>query len=358
MHDCLIVGAGVIGMSLARELAGHGLSVHVIDRAAVGKEASWAGAGILPPANPATSIHSLQKLRALSHVLHPRWAATLREETGIDTGYRKCGGICLARSAGEAASLRALKGLYDEEDIAFEQLNSEELLELEPVFRPLVHAGKITAAFQIPDESQLRNPDHLRALLASCNARGVKVTADVAAKSFEVTAGRMVAVHTDSKPIFAESVCIASGAWTHAILQQLRVPNGIMPVRGQMVMYRCDKQPFSRIINEGPRYLVPRDDGRVLVGSTEEEVGFDKSTTEDGLDELMTLAESLIPELVRERVERTWAGLRPGSFDGFPYLGKIPGLDNAFVAAGHFRSGLQMSPATAIVMSQLIRGET
>ena len=131
-----------------------------------------------------------------------------------------------------------------------------------------------------------------------------------------------------------------------------------MPVRGQMVLYKCEQQPFHRVINEGSRYLVPRSDGRVLVGSTEEEVGFDKSTTDSALRELMTLARELVPQLTPDKVERTWAGLRPGSYDGMPYLGSVPGLDNVFVAAGHFRSGLFLSTGTAVVMGQLIRGVT
>ena len=124
-----------------------------------------------------------------------------------------------------------------------------------------------------------------------------------------------------------------------------------------MVLFRCSTPPVRRIINVGSRYLVPRDDGRVLAGSTEEEAGFDKRTTEQGISELIAFARGLIPRLADADVERTWAGLRPGSFDGLPYLGRLPGLSNAFVAAGHFRSGLFLSPATAVVMAQLLCGE-
>jgi glycine oxidase len=112
------------------------------------------------------------------------------------------------------------------------------------------------------------------------------------------------------------------------------------------------------VLNEGSRYLVARDDGHVLVGSTEEEAGFDKSTTSTAIEELTRLACDLVPELRRFAVEQTWAGLRPGTYDGFPYLGAVPGLENAFVAAGHFRSGLHLSTGTAVVMGQLMRGET
>ena len=124
-----------------------------------------------------------------------------------------------------------------------------------------------------------------------------------------------------------------------------------------MVLFRCDQPPITRIVNEGSRYLVPREDGRVLAGSTEEEVGFDKRTTEEAIADLVGFARGLVPALRDAKIEQTWAGLRPASFDGLPYLGPLPGLKNAFIAAGHFRSGLFLSTATAVVMSQLMRGE-
>ena len=357
MPDCVIVGGGVIGLSLAFELAGRGASVRVFDRGQPGREASWAGAGILPPANTATATHPYDRLRALSHQLHPQWAATLREESGVDTGYRECGGLYLARSAGEAASLRALAEMLGDLQIAIEPVPIASLAGLEPALAPLAESGGLQAAYSLPDEAQLRNPDHLHALLVAAERRGVVVEGGAAVSEFEIAGGRVLAAATTAGRREADAFCIASGAWTHALLKQLDVPTGILPVRGQMAMFRCPRKPFERVLNEGPRYLVPRDDGRVLVGSTEEEAGFDKSTTDEAIGELVGLACELVPQLADAPVEKTWAGLRPGSFDGFPYLGRLPGLDNAFAAAGHFRSGLQMSTGTAVVMAQLMLGE-
>jgi glycine oxidase len=124
-----------------------------------------------------------------------------------------------------------------------------------------------------------------------------------------------------------------------------------------MVLLACEKPPLVHIIMDGIRYMVPRDDGRVLVGSTEEDAGFDKRPTGEGIEGLMRFALELVPSLRSAAFERCWAGLRPGTADRLPYLGAIPSLDNGFVAAGHFRSGLQLSPATAVVMAQMIRGE-
>jgi glycine oxidase len=357
MYDCLIVGGGVIGLSLAYELARHKLRVRVIDRGTPGKEASWAGAGILPLAGRYAGMHPWDELRALSHELHPQWAETLRAETGIDTGYRRCGGIYVARSAGEAASLYGLYGLLQQQHVAIERLSPQQLAAAEPALSHLVRSGKLKAAYLLPDEAQLRNPDHLQALLAACIQRGVEVTADVQAEGFDVEGGKLLRVRTNIGDLAADRFCITSGAWTRMLLEQLGIDNGILPIRGQMVLFAATRQLFTHVLNEGPRYLVPRDDGRILVGSTEEEVGFDKSTTDKALAELANLARQLVPELEHAPIERTWAGLRPGSFDGFPYLGVIPGLPNAFVAAGHFRSGLHLSPGTAVVIGRLIRGE-
>ncbi|MEX0820114.1 MAG: glycine oxidase ThiO [Pirellulaceae bacterium] len=354
--DCLIVGGGIIGLSLAFELSNHGLSVELIDRGPIGREASWAGAGILPPANLATAIDPLDRLRALSHKLHREWAARLRDETGIDNGYRECGGLYLARSIGEAAALHAFAAMLGELEIEIERLSAHEVVELEPALHEIA-SHQLQAAYSLPGEAQLRNPDHLRALQAACEQRGVRIRSDCEATGFDCSNGRLTAVQTSSGPRHADRYCIASGAWTQRLLKQLDITTGILPIRGQMVLFKCDSPPFRRVLNEGPRYLVPRDDGRVLVGSTEEEAGFDKHTTEEGLGELVALARQLVPALRDAPIEKSWAGLRPASFDGLPYLGRVPGLENAYVAAGHYRSGLHMSPGTAVVLRQLMLGD-
>lgn len=168
---------------------------------------------------------------------------------------------------------------------------------------------------------------------------------------------RLEAMRIGSHGCTAGHFCIASGAWTSTILQQLGIHIELTPVRGQIVLFSRPALPLHRILNEGPNYLVPRNDGRVLVGSTVEEVGFDDETTEEGITELVDFAHDVIPELNHDAVERTWAGLRPKSGDGFPYLGAIPKIDNVSVVSGHYRNGILLAPGTARLMAQLIRGE-
>ena len=356
MHDCLILGGGVVGLSIAYELATHGLQVQVIDQSQMGQEASWAGAGILPPANLQTAVDPIDRLRGLSHPLHAQWSKQLEQETGIDNGYQACGGIYLARQQGEAAALDAFANWLQKDKIDVLPLSTQDLIEREPALTETASSGAIRAAYLVPAESQCRNPDHLQALITACRKRGVLLRDRVKAHGFRVRKQQIQSVTTSAGELQAESYCITSGAWSGQLLKQLNISNGVFPVRGQMVLYCCPQQPLQHIINEGSRYLVPRRDGRLLVGSSEEEVGFDKSTTTQVLDELTKLAESLVPQLGSAAIERTWAGLRPGTFDGFPYLGPVPGLERAFVATGHFRSGLHLSTGTAVTVGQLIRG--
>jgi glycine oxidase len=183
------------------------------------------------------------------------------------------------------------------------------------------------------------------------------MTPGAAAEDFEIQAGRVRAVRTSRGSLSADQFCLTAGSWTAALARRLDVSLAIRPIRGQMVLLSAAGPTLAHIVNEGSRYLVPRGDGRVLAGSTEEDVGFDRSTTAGGVSGLLDFALGLVPALAEAKVERSWAGLRPATADDRPYLGRVPTIDNAFVAAGHFRSGLQLSTATAVVMSQLMRGE-
>jgi glycine oxidase len=150
---------------------------------------------------------------------------------------------------------------------------------------------------------------------------------------------------------------IAAGAWADRLLGPLGLRTGVHPVRGQIVLFRSPTPLLSRVLCVEKRYLVPREDGRILAGSTEEpEAGFEKRTTEAGVAGLVSFATGVLPALASAPIEKSWAGLRPGSPDGMPFLGRVPGWDNAFVAAGHHRAGIQLSPATGRLMANLIQG--
>lgn len=349
--DFIVIGGGVIGLSIAYELAGQGVDVSVFDQGAMGQESSWAGAGMLPPARAFPGAPPDVRLRAASHDLWPIWSAGLREETGLDNGFRKCGAIELAIDEASAAQLSALVKSWRESGISAERLTRERAAELEPALTP-----DFVDAYSVPDFAQVRNPRHLKVLMAACLKRGVKLHPGVPAFGWERAGERIVALQTVKGRFAAGQFVVAAGAWSATLLSALGCHLPLEPVRGQIVLLSTKPSTIERVIEVDKRYLVPRGDGRVLVGSTEERVGFLKQNTSQAVAELIEFGCRLVPSLAQATVERFWAGLRPGSPDGLPFLGPVPGYDNAFVAAGHFREGLHLAPATAMLLGQLMLG--
>lgn len=344
--DVLILGGGVIGLTTAYCLAREGARVAVIDKGDFGQEASWAGAGILPPANPAFARSPFEQLHAQSAGLLPQLSAELRERTQIDNGYFRCGSLGLGWE-NESAVAQELSAL----GIEFQFLTDKDLHQLEPAVSP-----RIKQAVFLPQTAQLRNPRHLKALRVGCQLLGVVLAPGCPVHGFERRGDRIGAVLTGTGPRMADKYLLATGAWTDGLLQQLGIHAGIRPIRGQIALLQTGGPLFRRIIEHGKRYLVPRPDGRVLVGSTEEDAGFDKHTTAGAIAGLLEFARSLVPSLESAHLERCWAGLRPGSSSGSPLLGAVPGIENLFVAAGHFRSGLQLSAISGKVMAELLLG--
>lgn len=349
--DCLILGGGVVGLSIAWRLAQRGQKVTLIDQGPLASEASWAGAGILPPADFAAAIHPYDILKAISFAEHPQWSEELRELTGIDNEYTISGGLYLARQPGEAAALAAWSHTMADEGVVATRLAPSEVATDEPA---LAHLEGIRTAYLLPGEAQIRNPRHLQALVAACKKLGVTLLPHTTAEEFTVHQDKITAVVTTHGNFTAKNYCICTGAWSSLVLQKLKLEMGVVPIRGQMLLYKTEKPLCQRIINEGPRYVVPRRDGHLLIGSTEEEAGFDKSNTPAGLEDLTTFAHSLFPALQEATLVKSWSGLRPASFDSMPYIGALAPLQNAFVAAGHYRSGLYLSPGTALAMSSLL----
>lgn len=352
--DVLVIGGGVIGLTTAYYAAKAGLRIVVLDRQEPGRESSWAGAGIISPGNPARARTPLGRLKAVSAAMFPELSTELRELTGIDNGYMRCGGleIQLSEDAWErrriAAVLRQERG---EGLTQWEVLDRVALHALEPNL-----ADDLPGAIHFPGMAQVRNPWHLRALLAACERLGVGIQPHSEVRQWHRLEDRILAVTTDRERFEAGAFVIASGAWSEALLQLLGWQVGIHPVRGQIVLLNAGRPLFTRILQIGSDYLVPRGDGRVLVGSTEERVGFDKSTTEEALERLRQMAYRLVPALRQAEVERYWAGLRPGNPDGKPVLGRVPGYHNLFVGAGHFRSGIHLSPVTGRILSAMLQG--
>lgn len=350
----VIVGGGVMGLSVAWRLAAEGVNATLLERREeVGREASWAGAGIIAANVERLRTNPGVDLRSWSAVLYPEWSAALREETGVDNGYRRCGGVDVAWTAAEDNDLRTSAGRWRSERIVFERLDPRDFRKVEPALGP-----GLFSAYYLPDRAQVRNPRHLDALRAAAVKRGVRIESGREVTGFDRLGARVVAVRTTGGTVPCEQVVITAGSWSGGLVGGLGVHAPTPPLKGQIVLLRVregDPAP-RRVIEHGKLYLVPRDDGWVLIGATEEHAGFDTLPNGVGFDALRAEAYALCPSLAEAEVERTWAGLRPGSVDTRPYIGRLPGLDNAVVAAGHKRAGLQLSPATAEAVVDLVLG--
>ncbi|MHC4879210.1 MAG: glycine oxidase ThiO [Planctomycetota bacterium] len=349
MSAVVIVGGGAIGLSIAWEVARRGADVTVLEQGRVGREASWAGAGFFPPGHLAGAKTPHDQLRAFSHSLWSDWTARLVEQTGVDNGYRVCGGITISFDQ----PLDSLVDEWQDEGVSVERLAPGAARELEPAL-----SDQIVDAFYLPQLAQARNPRHLKAVRAACEAAGVRFQEGCPVTGWERTGETFTAARTTAGDIHGDQFVIAAGAWSSMLLADAGCPVTIEPVRGQIALLQLPRPIFRRVIEDGPRYLVPRPDGRVLIGSTEERVGFVKQNTVAGVTGLLEFATSLVPELASADVERCWSGLRPCPTRELPLIGRLPDSETTFVATGHFRSGLQMSPGTAVLVSELLTGET
>ncbi len=358
----LIVGGGVVGLSLAWELSRRGLSVTVLDRAEVGKATSWAAAGILPPANFDTATDPIDKLRGMSHRLFTQWVDELERITSIDIGLRRCGGWYLADTRGERASMIGMCGYWKDLNIDCESVPVDEVARREPaianwITRVADDGIHSAAAWWVPDEHQIRTPRYLKALVAACKLAGVTLIENACVDGLRSSA-TSAAVMCGSQLHEADAVIVCGGSWTGQVAEVLQLGKSIVPIRGQIMMLKTDEPLLRSVVNVGHRYVMCRDDGSTLVGSCEEEVGFHLGTDEVTLGSLREFAISLVPDLAKAQRVHQWSGLRPLTFDGFPMIGRVPDATNIYVAAGHFRSGVHLSPGTAVVMADLITGGT
>lgn len=345
-EDVLIVGAGVIGLNTAYELAKTKVKVSLVDQFLPYRKASWAGAGIIPPGSPDLAANPADWLRAKSADIFPILSAELLQLTTINNGYSKCGGLELTSNYEETTE-RA----WTRENIRFERIKNPDLKS----FNPHLNPGDSKAIY-FPEMAQIRNPRHLKALLEACKHLGVRIYNDCKITGMVKKDGRVLGLESETGIFSADQFIITAGPWSGEFLKQEKIDMQVFPIRGQMLLLHTPL-PLKEIILKDKHYIVPRGEGLVLVGSTEEEVGFNAGTTLEGKNHLLKIACDLIPELESAKIVDHWSGLRPGCSKNSPLIGKSPHSDNLYFATGHFRQGLQSSPATALLIKSIIMKE-
>ncbi len=346
--EVVVVGGGLIGMLTARELALAELSVKLLERGDTGRESSWAGGGILSPLYPWRYPDAVSELARWGQARYPALAEELALESGCDPELTRSGLLVLGCDADERDSAVDWAVHFDQD---LESVTADTLKRLEPALGEADEGG-----LWLPSVAQVRNPRLLQAVRGSLRQLGVEVEEGSEVLGIEASGGRLTGLRTSAGVIPCEQAVIAGGAWSGELLAPLGCELPVRPVRGQMLLYRGQPGALERIILSQDRYVIPRRDGRVLVGSTLEEVGFDKSTTGEARAELEAAAARIVPALAEMEVEKHWAGLRPGSPDGIPYIGPVPQLPGLFVNTGHFRNGVVLGPASVRLLVDQITG--
>jgi glycine oxidase len=341
--DFLICGGGVIGCATALELATAGASVTVLERGTLGRESSWSGAGLLYPLLPWNYREEVTRLTASGRARYPAWIAGLQETSGVDPGYRQSGLLVLPP--------------YDRERaFAWAAAHHESMAEISPrLVEPVL--GENSPALWLPEVAQVRNPRLMRALRIALEHKDVMIHENVDVGSWRKSRDRIeAAVTTEGQAFSAGTFIVAAGPWTPGVLGVHGAALAIKPIRGQMLLYKLEPDALRRIVLVEGTYMIPRDDGHLLVGSTLEDVGFDKNTTSVGCWALKQKAERILPALKGVVPIRHWAGLRPGSPENIPTIARHPQLPNLWVSSGHYRYGVTMAPASAQLLADMLLG--
>lgn len=347
-QQVVIVGGGVIGLLTAFNLATEVESVVLLDRSDVGQESSWAGGGIVSPLYPWRYSPAVTALAHWSQDYYPQLADRLFEITGVDPEVHTTGLYWLdledEKEALEwaAAANRPLRAV-----------------DISTVYEavPVMGSG-YSRAIYMADVANVRNPRLVKSLKAALlSLPNVTLHEHCEVSGFIRDGGTVLGVSTASGDILGDRVVLAAGAWSGELLKTLGLELPVEPVKGQMILYKCAADFLPSMILAKGRYAIPRRDGHILVGSTLEHEGFDKTLTSTALESLKVSAEELIPALTDAEVVGHWAGLRPASPEGVPFIGPVPGFDGLWLNCGHYRNGLVLAPASCRLLTDLLMGQ-
>jgi len=347
--DILIIGAGISGLMTAFECCQAGATVTLLDKSASGREASWAGGGILSPLYPWRETAAIHSLRRWSEQQYPLLTSRLLESTGIDVELNRCGMLIA-----DDDDPQLIEAALTEQQIAIQWLDQRDLA--------VSHPGlNLQARYRLtlPAIAHIRNPYLLKALKHCLLQQRVSMLEHQQVTQLNLTeTGRHIdSVETTDGRLSAATIILTAGAWSPGIWPVTNVMSAleIFPVKGQMLLLQTAPGTIPSIILQNHQYIVPRNDGHILVGSTVEHAGFNKVNTVPAKRQLKAFFDRLYPAFSHLPVKQHWAGIRPGSKRP-PIICQHPEIDNLYINSGHFRNGLNLAPASARLVVDLVLG--
>jgi len=349
-RDVIVIGGGVIGCSIAWRLAQSGLKVTVIERGRVGCEASRAAAGMLTPQGGAESGGPFFDLCLQSRAMYREFGRELTEASGIDIEYKDEGTLFIVLEGEDEEQKTRWASWQIEAGLPLEYLSASEVRNIEPAV-----TQSATRAIFLPQEHQVENRRLMDALEVAIKRAGVELMEGADVSAITTASGKVNGVLCGGERLSADMVVVAAGTWSSHLLAPLGLNIRIIPALGQMIAVKGRDSLIDRVIHSSKVYVVPRRDGRTLIGATVEYSGFQKRVTVQGMSYLLSAATQIVPALEECEVVEAWSGLRPDTVDHMPVLGPV-GVDNLLLASGHFRNGILLAPITAQLISEIVIG--
>lgn len=346
MSKVLIIGGGVIGLSIARSLSKKGFKqITVLESGEVGKEASYAAAGMLAPHAEAEKFDDFFNFCCQGLLYYPQFAEEIFDETGINIELDKSGTLYLAFTEYDSIEINNRFEWQKRNGLQVEHLSAKEVRKFEPFVSPDVREGLF-----FPHDWQVENRKLVAALQLFCELNKVEIITNT-----EVLSLSKNYAETFDKKYEFDIVILANGAWLSLIKTDEFVLPNVRPIRGQMVSFHTAKRLFSKVIYSPRGYIVPRMNGKIIAGASVEDIGFDKSTTRFEIENIMENAFEISPSLSNLGVSEKWSGLRPCSPDNLPFLGQIS--NNVYIATAHYRNGILLAPITGeLIADKIVNG--
>ncbi len=350
-QDVIVIGAGIIGLATAEQLLLLGAEVTLVERNKVGCESSWAGGGILSPLNPWEYPDDFTRFTNYSASMFPQWIPRLHQASGIDPQYIHSGMRVLP-----PFDKNIVENWCKRHEV---RLEFEDILPTDIAVNRQDHLGISNNNNQsaiLPEIAQVRNPKLLKALHERILQLGGRAIENCSVNRLKTLNHKICALDTSQGEMVSDHYVLCAGAWSQQLLDQHASNIHIKPIKGQMLLFKFDQPPIDRILVKKDIYLIPRQDGYLLVGSTLEDVGFDKKTTTSAREYLLAKAQEILPALNAMPIIKQWAGLRPASTSPLPFIGRHPILRNLLICTGHFRYGITLAPASAEILVNEMTG--